>query len=120
MRLEVVRTERSVIHYQEQIRGTEVNEIQASSVKTADRNHIMNGYRAVGWVVQRIYEDRVEILGREMPALCIEYYSHRQGLIRVWYSHEIPVYGMLKQVTVKPSGQEQTNAVLVDWSGRSE
>jgi len=101
-------------------RGSEVGEIQGRSPKTLQRNHVLNGYESAGWVVQRIYEDKVEVAGRPWKSLCFEYLTRTHGVVKVWYSHEVPVYGMLKQVKLKPSGQETVNAELVDWSGRSE
>jgi hypothetical protein len=109
-----------LVWIQEQTRGSEVNEIRDSSRKQIHRNHVMNGYQSAGWVVQRIYEDPVEVADRRWDALCFEYLTRGHGVVKVWYSHEVPVYGMLKQVVLKPSGQETENAVLVDWSGRSE
>ena len=50
--------------------------------------------------------------------MCFEYLTLRHGLVKVWYSQEVPVYGMLKQVKVSPAGQELVNLELVDWSGK--
>jgi len=60
------------------------------------------------------------VADRPWKSLCVEYLTRGHGVVRVWYSHEVPVYGMLKQVSLKPTGQETVNARLVDWSGRSE
>jgi hypothetical protein len=60
------------------------------------------------------------VADRRWPALCFEYLTVRRGLVKVWYTQEIPVYGMLKQVTVSPAGEETVNAELTDWSSRQE
>jgi hypothetical protein len=104
----------------EQTRGSDVNEILASPVKRLHRNHLLNGYESAGWTIQRMYEDTVEVADRRWKSMCIEYLTHGHGVVRVWYSHEVPVFGMLKQVVIKPSGQETVNAELESWSGRSE
>ncbi|MEN8152087.1 MAG: hypothetical protein ABFS86_19885 [Planctomycetota bacterium] len=90
------------------------------SRKPYDRNHLMNGYRSAGWIVGRIFEDVVTVADRRWKSVCFEYSTMRHGLVRVWYSHEVPVYGMLRQVTVSPKGQETVRTELVDWSGKQE
>jgi len=120
--LEVVEvgTATPMVRVQERTIGGEMGNVQDSGVKTLGKNHVMNGYQSAGWIVKAIYEDVVDVAGRRWNSLCIEYLTPRQGLVKVWYSQDVPVYGMLRQVGVRGSGQELTNAELEDWSGRSE
>jgi len=111
---------RGLVTVKERTRRSDVGETLSAPVKRLHRNHILNGYEAAGWTVMLIYEDTVEVARQSWKSLCVEYLTRGHGVVKVWYSHEIPVYGLLKQVAKKPSGQETVHVELVDWSGRSE
>ena len=125
LQLEVVNVvnPKGIVTVNERIRtGQEEAPIAAASQKRLTRNHITNGYQSAGWIVARIYEETItlEVDGSRWKCMCFEYLTRTHGVVKVWYSHEFPVYGMLRQSVLKPSGQVERNVEILDWSGRQE
>jgi hypothetical protein len=115
-----VKGQRDIVMIEVEVRGGDVDRLIENTVTPFDRNHFINGYRSAGWTVMRMYPDEIVVDKRRFKCMCVEYLTRISGNVKVWYSHEIPVWGMLRQVRVAPNMQESINAELVDWSGRSE
>ena len=119
MHLEVVQHAGKAKHVmvRTQIRGDQGRVID-NTVRPVDRNHFLNGYRSAGWIVMRMYPDEIFVAGRRFKCMCVEYLTRLSGNVKVWYSHEIPVWGMLRQVRIEPNMRETVNAEITDWSGK--
>jgi hypothetical protein len=94
--------------------------VGTSEPEVLKRNHLSVGYERAGRIIHRIYEDVIEVAGRRWNALCVEYVSLAQGKISIWYSQEVPTFGILKEVVARPVGPDVVNLELIDWSGRTE
>lgn len=98
----------------------DLGELVLANEQTLHRNHILNGYQSAGWIVGKMYHDNLDVAGRNWDALCVEYLTRDGVQYKVWYSQDVPGYGLLKQVAIRRSEPDMVNAVLVDWSSRSE
>ena len=99
------------------VRDTAVNALRDDSVLTILPNHFLFAFERAGGVVTTVRHARIEHLGRTFDAFCVETLGRLQGRIESWYSNDVPVYGLIKQVRVKPEGRDILYE-LIDYSGR--
>jgi hypothetical protein len=101
----------------EEQRDDELNKVLTSRETRIDPNHFLTGLG--GSRVVNLYPQSIRAGGREWDCLCIETVASHTGLIRSWFSTEVPVLGMVK----RERGGRGPHAGLVlaellDWSGR--
>jgi len=98
MEIEVLEKKTVTVTIRQVYREPERDAPIQSTVVELHPNHFWNGYDGAGWVIERIYEDRVEHLGREWDCLVIDYVTARHGPVTSWYCPDVPGFGLLRQV----------------------
>jgi hypothetical protein len=83
-------------------------------------NHFLFGFDSSGAVIQEVSFETIRVAGRDWPCIRVDLIGRAQGTFRTWYSDEVPVTGLVKQVKVKKDGSETVSTLLEDWSTRPE
>lgn len=101
---------------EEEYRNPELNSLISDDTLRLPPNHFLHGFDSSGAVIRSVTFEKVRVAGRDWNALRVDYLSRVQGPMSCWYSNEVPVTGLLKQVRQSQSGEEVVNAVLLDWA----
>jgi hypothetical protein len=115
MHIEVLQNKKNAVTIRQIYRDPETERMLDNQVIDLHPNHFWRGYDAAGWVIVKMYEDRIEHLGREWDCLVIEYVTKGHGPVTAWYSTEVPGIGLLRQVKTGLK-REVVNAELESWS----
>ncbi|MCU0725959.1 MAG: hypothetical protein MUE73_09255 [Planctomycetes bacterium] len=119
MRIEVMKVDPSsrAVTLLEERRDPVADALLGSEVRPINPNHFFLAFDSAGAVVTSVWTEDVEVGGKMIRCLAIETIGHLAGLVRHFYSPEIPALGLVRQVSVR-EGSSSPSAELLDWSGR--
>lgn len=101
---------------EEEYRDPELNSLLTNDTLSLGPNHFLHGFDSAGAIILAMTFEKIRVAGHEWPCLRVDFVSPTQGEVRCWYSSEVPVTGLVKQVRHSQDGEEVVNVLLLDWA----